>query len=235
MEGKAVAYLRVSTAEQADSGLGLDAQRRRVEAQAVVSDTNLVDVIEDAGYSAKDLDRPGLARLMTMVQAGEVDTIITAKLDRLTRSLEDLLHLLAVLGKAKRASGGKGIGLVSCCEQLDTTTATGRLMIHLIGAIGEWERSTIGERTAAALAEVKAQGRAAGTPTFGFRKRPDGYLEPDADEQAVLTRVTQLRAAGESWRAVAETLTTEGHRTRNGSPFSASGLHAIWRRREVAA
>ena len=112
---------------------------------------------------------------------------------------------------------------------------TGRLMIHLIGAIGEWERSTIGERTAAALAEVKAQGRAAGTPTFGFRKRPDGYLEPDADEQAVLTWVTQLRAAGESWRAVVETLTTEGHQTRNGSPFSASGLHAIWRRREVAA
>ena len=88
---------------------------------------------------------------------------------------------------------------------------------------------------ATALAEVKAQGRAAGTPTFGYRKRPDGYLEEDGRERAVIRRVAELRTVAESWQAVAATFTEEGHQTRTGRAFSASGLHAIWRRREVAA
>ena len=237
MDGKAVGYIRVSTEEQADSGLGLEAQRLRVEAQAIVSDLDLLDVIEDGGYSAKCLDRPGLARLMDMVNAGEVDVIITAKLDRLTRNLSDLLHLLDVLRKARRASGGKGVALVSCSESLDTTTPTGRLMIHLLGSIGEWERDTIGERTRSAMAVARKQGRLiSGRAPFGYRAGADGYLEQDEREQDIIERVENLREAGESWQSVADTLTAEGERTRTGRPFSSSGLQQIWRRRrEVAA
>ena len=237
MDGKAVGYIRVSTEEQADSGLGLEAQRLRVEAQAIVSDLDLLDVIEDGGYSAKCLDRPGLARLMDMVNAGEVDVIITAKLDRLTRNLSDLLHLLDVLRKARRASGGKGVALVSCSESLDTTTPTGRLMIHLLGSIGEWERDTIGERTRSAMAVARKQGRLiSGRAPFGYRAGADGYLEQDEREQDIIERVENLRAAGQSWQSVADSLTTDGHLTRTGRPFSASGLQQIWRRRrEVAA
>ena len=83
---KAVGYIRVSTTEQADSGLGLTAQRRKVEAQAEISDLELVEVIEDAGYSAKNLKRPGMDRLLALVDKGEVDVVIIAKLDRLSRS-----------------------------------------------------------------------------------------------------------------------------------------------------
>jgi site-specific DNA recombinase len=237
MKNRAVGYIRVSTDDQADSGLGLESQRLQVEAQAIVSDLDLVDVIEDAGFSAKCLERSGLARLMDKVNAGEVDVIITAKLDRLTRSLEDLLHLLKVLGKARRATGGKGVDLVSCSESLDTSTATGELMIHLLGAIGQRDRKTIGERTRSAMAVARKQGRLiSGRAPFGYRAGDDGYLELDEREQGIIKRVENLREAGESWQSVADTLTAEGQRTRTGRPFSSSGLQQIWRRRrEVAA
>ena len=103
----AIGYVRVSTEQQADSGLSIEAQRRKVAAQAVVSDAELVGIVEDAGASAKTLDRPGWSRVADMVSQGAVDVVIVAKLDRCTRSVSDLGTLLDQLGKARRADGGR--------------------------------------------------------------------------------------------------------------------------------
>ena len=83
---KAIGYVRVSTDKQADRGVSLGAQMEKVRAMAVVHNAKLAEIIVDGGESAKSLNRPGMARLLAMVDAGEVQTVIIAKLDRLTRS-----------------------------------------------------------------------------------------------------------------------------------------------------
>lgn len=107
---RAVGYVRVSTHAQAISGLSLEAQRKKV-AQAEVSDLDLIEVIEDAGQSASSLKRPGMEQLLGMLDNHEVDVIVVAKLDRLTRAIRDLANLLEKLGKTRRSDGEKGIDL----------------------------------------------------------------------------------------------------------------------------
>jgi len=79
---KAVGYVRVSTEKQADFGVSLEAQSEKVRAMTVVQSAELVEVIIDAGESAKSLNRPGMARLLSLVEAGAVNIVIIAKLDR---------------------------------------------------------------------------------------------------------------------------------------------------------
>jgi DNA invertase Pin-like site-specific DNA recombinase len=91
---KAIGYVRVSTEKQADFGVSLEAQSEKVRAMAVVQGAELAEVIIDAGESAKSLNRLGMARLLSLVDAGAVNIVIIAKLDRLTRSVKDFSELL---------------------------------------------------------------------------------------------------------------------------------------------
>ena len=86
---KVIGYIRVSTEEQATNGQSLDAQRAKLEAYASLYDLELVDVVVDAGISAKSLKRPGLRAVLTQLQRGKVEGLVIAKLDRLTRSVGD--------------------------------------------------------------------------------------------------------------------------------------------------
>ena len=137
---KAIGYVRVSTEKQADFGVSLEAQTEKVRAMVVVQGAELAEVIIDAGESAKSLNRPGMARLLSLVDAGVVDAVIIAKLDRLTRSVKDLAELLERFNR-------RGVSLVSVAESLDTGTAAGRLVLNIMTAVSQWEREAIGERT----------------------------------------------------------------------------------------
>src|ERR1035438_3686634 len=86
---RAIGYIRVSTDKQADKGCSLEPQQEKIRAMAVVQGTEIADLIVDAGESAKNLKRPGMVRILKLVQTGEVDKVIVAKLDRLTRSVRD--------------------------------------------------------------------------------------------------------------------------------------------------
>jgi site-specific DNA recombinase len=97
----------VSSDKQATGGVSLDAQTARIRAMATVQDVELAAVIVDAGESAKSLNRPGMARLLAMVEAKQVQTVIVAKLDRLTRSVRDLADLLETFER-------RGVALVFC-------------------------------------------------------------------------------------------------------------------------
>ncbi len=97
---------------------------------AVVQGAELVEVIIDAGESAKSLNRPGMARLLSVVDAGAVDIVIIAKLDRLTRSVKDLAELLEQFTR-------RGASLVSVAESLDTGTAAGRLVLNIMTAVSQ--------------------------------------------------------------------------------------------------
>jgi len=147
----AIGYVRVSTDREAEQGVWLEAQEAKIRAMATVQGAELLEVIVDGGESAKSLNRPGLQRLLGLVNAGKIESVIVAKLDRLTRSVKDLCRLLELFEKRK-------VALISVAESLDTGSAAGRLMITIMGAVSQWEREAIGERTRDALRHQARQG-----------------------------------------------------------------------------
>lgn len=126
----AVGYVRVSTEKQVEHGVSLDAQTEKVRAMAVVHGAHLTSVIVDRGESAKSLTRPGMARLLKLVDSSAVDAVIIAKLDRLTRSVGDLAKLLQLFER-------RGVCLVSVADSLDTRSAAGRLVLNIMVSVSQ--------------------------------------------------------------------------------------------------
>jgi DNA invertase Pin-like site-specific DNA recombinase len=210
---KAIGYVRVSTDRQAEQGVSLEAQEAKIRAMATVQGAELLEVIIDGGESAKNLNRPGLQRLLTQVDSGKVEAVIIAKLDRLTRSVKDLCSLLELFEK-------RGVALISVAESLDTASAAGRLVITIMAAVSQWEREAIGERTRDALRHKRTSGERVGNIRFGFRLSPDGkHVEPDPGEQGVLTEIRHLRQSGHTLRGIAAALNEKALRTRRGSAW----------------
>src|SRR5437588_7630959 len=213
-----IGYVRVSTDKQADRGVSLEAQAEKIRAMAVVHNAELIDIIVDGGESAKSLNGPGMARLLAMVDDGEVQAVIIAKLDRLTRSVKDLCTLLERFQR-------RGVSLVSVAESLDTGSAAGRLVINIMTAVSQWEREAIGERTRDAMSHKKSNGQRVGNIAYGFRLGPDGeHLEPDPQEQAVLTAIRDLRAERCTLRRIAAELNARGWLTRRASAWRLPGI-----------
>src|SRR5688572_13458941 len=137
---RAVIYTRVSTDGQAESGLSLDHQLTKCRALATVHDYTVADEIADAGESAATLNRPGLDRVLALVKARQVEAVLIAKLDRLTRSVRDLADILQLCQD-------RHVALVSASESLNTETAGGRMVLNVMMSVAQWEREIIGERT----------------------------------------------------------------------------------------
>lgn len=214
---RTVAYLRVSTDKQADHGVSLAAQRSKVEAYAALYDLDLIAVIEDAGASAKTLEREGLRTALGMLDCGEADALLVVKLDRLTRSVRDLDTLISTWFASGR------VALLSVGEQIDTRSAAGRLVLNVLASVSQWEREATGERTAAALAHKRANGERVGAVPFGYALAADGvHLDPVPEEQGAIALATELRAAGLSLRAIAGALADRGFRSRTGRVFAAT-------------
>lgn len=183
---RAVTYTRVSTEEQADSGLGLDAQRTKIAAALRVKEWEQVAAFEDAGVSAKSMNgRHGLAEAIAMLKRHDADVLVVAKLDRLSRSMLDFAGLMERSRKEKW-------GIVALDLDVDTTTPAGKMMANVLMTFAEFERELIGERTKNALAVKKAQGVRLG------RER----LIPNRVRKQIL----QLHGSGMSLRAVAAEL-----------------------------
>jgi site-specific DNA recombinase len=220
---KTVAYLRVSTEKQADHGVSLDAQRAKIAAYAELYDLELVDVVVDAGASAKTLERPGLQRALGMLRGGRAEALLVVKLDRLTRSVRDLGDLVDEYFASGRWA------LLSVGEQVDTRTAAGRLVLNVLASVAQWEREATGERTSAALQHKAAAGEyTGGRVPYGFRLGPDGVrLEAAPDEQAVVAHVRAQRAGGTSLRRIAAALAAAGVVSRGGRPFGIGQIHQL--------
>jgi DNA invertase Pin-like site-specific DNA recombinase len=154
-----------------------------------------------------------MIRLLALVESGAIDTVIIAKLDRLTRSVADLAELLKRFER-------RGVSLVSVADSLDTRSAAGRLVLNIMVSVSQWEREAIGERTRDAMRHKRANGERVGTVSFGFRLAPDGVnLEPDAFENGILKRMNELQLQGLTTRQIAAVLNSEGFRTRRGTPW----------------
>ena len=217
---KVVGYIRVSTDDQAREGVSLAAQQAKLRAYAELYELELIGIDVDAGLSAKTLKRPGLQQALARLKAREAEALLVVKLDRLTRSVKDLGHLVETYFLA-----GKWL-LMSVNDQIDTRTAAGRMVLNILASVSQWEREAIGERTADAMRHLKATGQVYSRPVFS-----------DAD---TLAQIHAMRAAGWTLQAIADELTAAGVPTVRGGVWAPATIRGILRRhprpaqREVA-
>jgi DNA invertase Pin-like site-specific DNA recombinase len=210
-----VAYLRVSTDEQAESGLGLESQEARMRAAFEYRGWQLAETVRDEGVSGSTLDRPGLRRALELIAAGDADGLVVAKLDRLTRSMRDFCAVVDWCEDADAA-------LVMLEPDVDTSTPAGRAVAQVMTAFAELERGMIADRTRAALAAKRARGESINNGSV-------------ADRPEIAERIRYLRETGGlSLRAIADILNAEGIPTARGAAkwtHSSVQTAAGWQRR----
>ena len=202
-------YNRVSTDEQAATGLGLAAQVAACEAFAAKAGHSITAVFTDAGISgAAGLeDRPGLMAAIGGLRKG--DALIVAKRCRLGR---DAMAILMI----EQAVSRKGAVILSADGVGNVNDPTGQLMKGIVDQFAIYERAMIRSRTKAALGAKRKAGELAGEVPFGWVADDNGRLIEVAAEQAVLAIIGELRAANVSLRKIAAILTEAGHRTKKG-------------------
>jgi site-specific DNA recombinase len=208
-----IGYVRVSTEEQAKEGISLDSQIAKIKAYCQLYDLTLVDVVVDAGLSAKSLKRPGLTTVLGMLKAKKADGAIVTKLDRLSRAVKDWNTLIDGYFSEKA-----GKQLFSVGDQIDTRTAAGRLVLNVLMSVAQWEREVIAERTSDALQHKKTKGECLGTVPFGYDLDSDKVnLIPNEQEQQVIADIHRLRDEKYSLREIAEELTRQGITSKKGN------------------
>jgi DNA invertase Pin-like site-specific DNA recombinase len=211
---RALGYVRVSTDEQAGSGLGLAAQRAAIEAEAARKGWDLMEIVgEDAGASSATLDREGLQSALSRLDRHEADVLVVAKLDRLSRSV-------AQGGAVLERATERGWSLAALDFGLDTTTPAGEMVANVMLSMARYERRLIGQRTRDALAAKKAAGVRLGRP----RQLPAEVVE----------RIVRSKAAGGSLAGIARELSDEDVATAQGGVrWYASTVAAVLRSAEL--
>jgi DNA invertase Pin-like site-specific DNA recombinase len=200
-------YSRVSTAEQAANGHGLDAQAAAIRDECRRRGWRLLELIRDEGVSGRDTDRPGLRHALKRIAEGEASGLVVSKLDRLSRSVVDFGQVLEWLDRA-------GASLVALDLGVDTSTPSGRLVANVLASVAEWERGMAAQRTRDGLAAVRAKGRQISRPAV-------------ADQGRLAARIRRMRRRGMTQQAIADKLNGEGVPTLRGG--------VRWRPSSVAA
>lgn len=229
-----IAYFRVSTKRQGESGLGLEGQAAAVEAYAKLMGKPIVARYLEV-ESGRNSDRPELARALAHAKRSK-GTLAVAKLDRLARDVEFLARVL-----------NSNADFVAC----DNPSAN-KLTLHILAAVAEAEAKAISERTKAALAAAKARGAKLGSARPGHwegreQARLDGLTKARAvaavarTERAVQAYVDlcpmmiEMRAKGMTLAEIAERLSAEGHTTRRGKPWNPVQVGRVLERAQSAA
>jgi DNA invertase Pin-like site-specific DNA recombinase len=201
---KMIAYLRVSTDEQAQSGLGLEAQLAAIQAISTPD-----QVFTDDGISGAKVDRPGLLAALAIL--GKGDVLMVSKRDRLGRDP----MLMGWIEKECKKVGARVLSAAG--EGTENDDPTNILMRRMVDAFAEFERLQIGARTKAALGAKRARGeKTGGDVPFGFSADEQGRLSENSAEQEALEIIRRLRAKGWTLRAIADELEARGIHTKRG-------------------
>lgn len=240
---RAVGYIRCSTEDQSDSGLGLDAQRERIERYAALRGIEVVEYISDAAVSGGTLlaEREGGRRMLAML-AGKrrsdrtADAVIVLKLDRGWRDAVDCVQTV-------REWSRRGVELHVIDmggNAINASTAFGFLVLWQFAGLGEFERLQIAERTSSALTTAKARGkRVSYVATYGYRIVQDGVDDDgnpvmvqvaDDSEQSVIRRIVELAGKRHTVGMIRRQLTRDGVRNREGNELSAKVVRRVLER-----
>lgn len=207
-------YCRVSTDEQAREGVSLDEQQERLKAYCrAMGWSDHVQVFVDDGFSAKNLDRPELKRLIQAVKNGSVSRIMVTKLDRMSRRLLDLLNLIDLFQDYE-------VSFVSISESFDTNTPSGRLTLQVLGAVAEFERERIRERVFENMFHAANTGKWLTQSPYGY-DLVDKALIINDKEAEIVRRVYDLYLNdGLGFYSIAKRLNEEGIPSRQRKEWS---------------
>ena len=218
-----VGYCRVSTTDQQP----IEKQTIAIGKYCEAMEHSLVDVFFDK-VSGKTIDRDGFKSCLHLLEKGEADGIIVHSLDRISRSLSDFSFLINTYFNKYQ--------LVSVKDSVDTTSASGRLVLNMLITIAQWERETISERTRESMRYLRSIGRfTGGKLAYGFKQgvcrdgKPSGWIVPHNKERYKLFLMQKWRADGMSYYGIANKLNDLGFLSRNGKLWSQGKIHSIFK------
>lgn len=219
-------YARVSTVEQAEEGYSIDSQlltvRKKVEADGKV----VVKEYVDRGISGKSMtNRFALQQMLVDAKKKMFDEVWVWKTNRLARNQLDLLKIVNELEM-------NNVGFKSCSESFDTTTPSGKLLLHVLASIGEFERETIAENVKMGMKQRARLGKWNGGQILGYTSVKDEsgtktklvIVEKEAE---VIRKIFNLYAKGKGLKAITNQINKEGYRTKRGNLFSTTAVKEI--------
>ena len=221
---KAVAYIRVSSQRQADEGVSLAAQKRRILDYAKFKDIPLSedDIFIEEGVSGGIplWDRPKGRAMKRKLATGQFQHLISMKIDRLFRVTSDMLNTVDELNDA-----GIDLHIVDMNGRaVDTTTAIGRLFLTIVGAMAEMERGLISERTQEGMNQLKAMNKKFTQSIYGWDETEFGDLTPNWKEQNAIDYMSWQLSNGMSATAIARQLNREGLKGKRGGKWSSGSV-----------
>ena len=223
-EKTAILYIRVSTADQAEHGVSLDAQQERLTAYAIANGLEVAGILRESAISGTIplADRPEGEKLTQMVSSGQVRHVIALKLDRLFRNSIDALTTTQTWDKKGVALHLTDMGGTS----LSTGSAMGKMMFAMMSAYAEFERNLTAERTTQALAHKKLNSQAYSPTPYG-KDRDGERLTDNTQEQSIIRQMRELRENGFSLRGIADHLNSNGIISKQGKGWHASTVRYV--------
>ena len=188
MDKRIAIYVRVSTREQAGSGFGLDTQIEKCKEYSKLYefDEKKFELYEDGGYSAKNLNRPAIKRLIKDVKENKIEKIIVYKLDRLSRKVVDVYQLISLFEK-------QNCTLIAVMDRLDISTSNGKMILGMLSVIAEWEQNVISERTIDGLKGKALKGEYPFSKVpFGWDRLDNGKLAVNENQANIIRDLSQL-------------------------------------------
>ncbi len=216
-------YVRVSTQEQAIEGYSISAQKEKLTNYCKAKDYIIGDIYIDGGFSGANMDRPGLQKLLYDIETKETDIVLVYKLDRLSRSQKDTLHLIEDVFLKK------DISFVSIQESFDTSTPFGRAMVGILSVFAQLERENIRERITIGRVERAKEGYwvGQGRPPIGYDYK-DNMLVINEYEAMQVKLIFDLYIKGWGQERIRRHLDKKGYTTKYGS-WLKSSVHTVYR------
>ena len=219
---QAIGYIRVSTEKQANEGVSLEAQEAKIVTWCKANGYELVRVYVDAGISGKRMDtRKELLAALASLKKGMA--LVSYSLSRLARSTKDALAIGEAVAKKKA-------DMVSLTEQIDTTTAAGKMMFQMLSVLAEFERNLVAERTTNALQHKKRTGQKYTNQTpYGF-EAIEGRLVQVQQEAEIVAEIQASRTGGNTLQFIADDLNGRGIPTKTGKTWAPATIHLLLKR-----
>ncbi len=214
-------YIRVSTDEQARNGESIPAQTKILEAQALIKGYDDFKIYIDDGYSGRSLQRPAVQQLLKECGEGTVDVVLVWKLDRLSRSLRDILTIIEDIFTPH------GVALISATESIDSSTPAGRAMLSVLGTFAQFEREQDSERVSMVHKSLARDCRFLGGPVPLGYKIVDKHYAIDEATAPIVRRVFDMYIHREGYAEILRYLGSQGVTTAFGSPYTKSTLNHL--------
>lgn len=224
-------YCQVSTDEQAEFGYSIDEQKRLLEEWCKANDYIIYKCYSDRGISGKNIkDRPALKELLSDAKAGKFDMVISWKINRVSRKLEDVLKIVNLLEK-------NNITFKSYSEPFETDTPAGRMQFQMMALIGEFERGTIAQNVKMGMIAKAKSGNWCGGRVLGYdlvpnnspeeEKKGKNKLKINEKEAEIVRFIFNEYSKGKGYKAITNQINKLGYKTKKGNDFSVGSIRDI--------